>query len=290
MIVPTRGGSAGVDADRLLERWGNQSWLPDELIVVRGAQNPAAARNLGADSTPAELLIFADDDGWPCNVNTLESIVKALLSDETVWLSGAAIQPPQDISRFQKSYIRQIPHNLVNIPSNTVEGDLATTLCCAIRRIHFTRLNGFDERLTAGEDPEFRDRLREEGGRVVLAGGAGVYHPPPNNLQTLWRRGYWYGIGNAQIAKHFLNDKWRKETRPKGICYVLFEALLSPTCLLLNWERLRGGKFKLRFQPLRMLHIWANILGYIRGRFLKAGRYRQEHTPDIEKHRFSPRH
>lgn len=286
MIVPTRSGSKGADADVLLKRWGGQSWLPDELIVVRGASNPAVARNLGAASTAADLLIFADDDGWPCHPNTLELIVGTLIGDDTVWLSGAAIQPPRDSSLFQNEYARQIPQNAVEIPANTVDSNFAYSLCCAIRKRHFDRLNGFDERLTAGEDSDLRDRLREAGGRVVLAGGAGVYHPPPPSLRLLWRRGFWYGKGEAQIAVLFRNDRWRGETRPKRLDYILLKALISPACLLLDWEKLRERKIGFGFQPLRLLHIWAMTCGYIAGRVFKAGNNRECLKPEIERYRF----
>jgi len=288
MIVPTRGGSAGVDADRLLERWGGQSWLPDELIVVRGAQNPAAARNLGADSTPAELLIFADDDGWPCHRHTLEKIISALMSDNTVWLSAAAIQLPAYSSRLQMEYAREIPQNSVKIPSDSVDSVMAYSLCCAISRVHFTLVKGFDERITSGEDSDLRDRLRESGGRVVLAGGTGVYHPPPNNLSALWKRGFWYGRGEAQMTRMFRGEQWRQETKPKSLGYILLKALLSPACLLLNWESLRTGQIRPGFQPLRMLHIWAMTGGYITGRFTRDDPAENAGTPVIERHRFSP--
>lgn len=289
MIVPTRGSSRGVHPDVLMKRWSEQSWLPDEVIIVRGAPNPAIGRNLGVSSTSAELLIFADDDGQPCHSNTLESVVKALIDDETIWLSGAAIRQPQDASWFQKAYVKQVPTNSVKIPLETIETDLHTSVCCkadAIRRQHFDQLGGFDERLTAGEDPELRDRLRKAGGRVVLAGGAGVFHPPPKNLQALWRKGYWYGKGEAQVAVLFRGEQWLKETRPKGFGYILMKALASPACLLLNWTQLRTGKIRFGFQPLRMIHTWAITAGYVLGRIFKDRNKRQESAPVVAKYKF----
>ena len=288
MIVPTRGGSAGIDAEVLLKRWGGQSWLPDELIIVRGASNPAAARNVGAASTPADILIFVDDDARPFNDHTIESIVGALIYDEMVWLSGAAIQLPPDSSRFRKAYARQIPRNKLDIPLDTTESNFATTLCCAVRRVHFNSLKGFDERLVAGEDPEFRDRLRRAGGRIVLAGGAGVLHSPPDMLGALWRRGNWYGRGEAQVARLFRGERWRRETKSKSLSYILIKAILSPTCLVLNWESLRIGKIRLDFQPLRLVHIWAVTVGYITGRFLTGGNIVSEGTAVVEKLKISP--
>ncbi|MDP8241281.1 MAG: hypothetical protein P9X24_19505 [Candidatus Hatepunaea meridiana] len=272
MIIPTRIGDRGVSEKVFLERWRNQSWLPDELIVIRGASNPSIARNLGAASTTADLLIFADDDGIPCHNNTLEAIVKALECDDSVWWSAAAIQLPLSSSQFQKAYVKQIPQNIVSIPKSTKDSVQAYSLCCCIRSNNFTKIKEFDERLTSGEDADVRDRIRSAGGRVVLAANAGVYHPPPGNLIMMLKRGYWYGKGEAQIASLFKDENWREETKPKRLFNILLKALASLACLILNWDSLRYKKIKFGFQPLRMFHIWAMTFGYITGKLFGNNR------------------
>ncbi|NQT35777.1 hypothetical protein HQ587_11350 [bacterium] len=287
LIIPTRGGADGVTAKTLLSRWRGQKWLPDELIIVRGASNSATGRNLGVNVSDADLLIFLDDDGEPCDEMVLKNVVMALIEDESIWLSGAAIQLPESASRFQRMYARQLPQNVVEIKEKTVDSVYAFTLCCAIERTHFNQVGGFNERLIATVDSELRDRLRRAGGRVVVAAGAGVYHPPPKSLSSMMCRAFWYGKGVAQGAVLFKEDNWRTETKPRSMFYMITKTIFSVLCLILDWDELREHRIKPAFMPLRMLHIWSMSAGYIYARlFMSANDRDNDSEPIVEKYSF----
>ncbi len=283
LIIPTRGGSEGVDSSVLVSHWREQTLLPDEMVVVRGGRCPACSRNIGAAASDADVLVFADDDGIPSGRRVLENVVEALNSDGSIRLSGAAMLLPPDSSRFQRCYAAQIGQSETVVQSATREALLVTTLCCAMRRGDFLALEGFDERLTAAEDPDLRDRIRRGGGKTVLAAGAGVFHPLPGNITALWRRAFWYARGEAQAARLFRGQNWRQETRPRGIGYVILKLTLAPSSLLLDWEMLKRRQIKIAFHPLRFLHTLALCTGYMCYRTSGAPAVPSDGQPLIEK-------
>ena len=286
MIVPTRGTQRGVSGDDIIRRWSGQSLMPIELIIVRGAVNPAVGRNAGAQAATGDVLLFIDDDGQPVGIRVIEDVIGALLADESVWLAGAAIRPPLEASKFHKRYCRQVGLITAPAPETTQDSDLTTTLCCAMRQVHFKALGGFDGRLTAGEDPELRDRIRRAGGRIVLAAGATVYHPPSSSWAALWRRGFWYGRGGAQQAMLYCGEEWRRESQARGVWHYLIKGLASPISLIMDWESLKGGKVRLACQPLRMVHTWANAAGYFAERLAGGDLSATENAGTVERYIF----
>ena len=62
VVVPAADRPASLE--RCLSALGAGSCVPDELVVQQGpaGAGPAAARNLGAAATRAEVLVFVDSD------------------------------------------------------------------------------------------------------------------------------------------------------------------------------------------------------------------------------------
>jgi GT2 family glycosyltransferase len=267
-VIPTRGNRRESLA-RLQQQLQEQTIPPLEVIVISGEETPGKARNRGAEQARGEWLLFLDDDASLDGDGVIEAMLEVFRSEREVGLVGAAIAVPPDAGPFARKYARQFPRSEVMPPEHCEDTDLATTLCCLISADLFRRIGGFREDLIAGEDPEWRDRIRREGKRVVLAPGVRVFHPPPESLAAALKRSYWYGIGDAQIKKKIPPALWRRSCRPYGWFRMLFKAIFLPLGLVLDLPEITSGKIRLRRGGIYLLCGYAHILGYLRERVRK---------------------
>ncbi len=265
VIIPTRGNRRESLA-RLQRQLQEQTVPPLEVIVVSGEDTPGKARNRGAEQALGDWLLFLDDDASLDGNGVIEALIEVFRSEREVGLVGAAIAVSPDVGPFARKYARQFPRSVIGPPQSCVDSDLATTLCCLISADLFSRIGGFREDLIAGEDPEWRDRIRREGKRVVLAPKVKVFHPPPDNLAAALKRSYWYGIGDAQIKKKIPPEPWRRSCRPFGWIRILFKAIFLPFGLVLDLPAISAGKIKLRWGGIYLLCGYAHVLGYLRER------------------------
>jgi GT2 family glycosyltransferase len=143
---------------------------PDELVVVEepAAAGPAAARNLGAAASEAEILVFVDSD-VEVHAEALARIGRRFGDDPGLaGLFGAYDDDPADpglTSRY-----RNLLHHHVHA---TAAGEAETFWAGlgGVRRVAFEEAGGFDaERFpeTSVEDIELGMRLSRGGARIVL--------------------------------------------------------------------------------------------------------------------------
>jgi GT2 family glycosyltransferase len=143
---------------------------PDEVIVQEDppGAGPAAARNLAAAGTEADVLVFVDSD-VEVQADALEEIARRFSEDPGLAaVFGAYDDDPADpglTSRY-----RNLLHHHVHADS-AGEAETFWAGLGAVRREDFEALGGFD----AGrfphpsvEDIELGMRLRRSGGRILL--------------------------------------------------------------------------------------------------------------------------
>lgn len=261
-IIPTRGDRSE-SLTRLQKQLAGQTVPPIEVIVISGEPTPGRGRNLGAARAAGELFLFLDDDASLDGPQVVEQLAVVLMQDSAIGIAGAAIALSPDANPFQRRYAAQFPRSQISPPVGPADSDLATTLCCLMPAKLFRELGGYREDLSAGEDPELRDRVRRLGYRIVLAPHARVFHPPPADLKSALRRSFWYGEGGAQIFQRIPREDWRRSCRPMGLWRVLLKALLLPVGLLVDLPELSGGKLRLRWGGIYVLCGYAHVAGYL---------------------------
>jgi GT2 family glycosyltransferase len=156
--------------ERCLAALRSGTRAPDELVVQRepAGSGPAAARNLGAAATKADVLLFVDSD-VEVHPDALERTAARFAADpDLTAVFGAYDDDPADpglTSRY-----RNLLHHHVHAGA-AGEAETFWAGLGAIRRGAFEAAGGFDAEefpQPSVEDIELGMRLRRSGARIVL--------------------------------------------------------------------------------------------------------------------------
>ena len=148
-------------------------------------------RNQGARLATSPILAFIDSDcqitpGW-------YDAILSVFADSTIGVTGSRHvirDTPTWVERvWQRAHGRQAlvdGADVAYIPA----GNLAT------RREAFFAVDGFDERLETGEDPDLCARIQINGWRIVESKAIRCVHlGEPRTLRDVFRRERWHGRG-----------------------------------------------------------------------------------------------
>ncbi|WP_051063129.1 glycosyltransferase family 2 protein [Ilumatobacter nonamiensis] len=171
----------------------------------------AAARNLGARSVDADVIIFLDVDCLP-SPRLVPTYVHRVTRYGGVWSGPVGYLPPEtDIDDWSVDSLTRVGHfhDGRPRPAQPMETlstpDLFWSLSFAIRRQDWDEVGGFDERYRGygGEDTDFAHTLAEHGIRLWADGEALAFHqhhpvgsPPVDHLEEI--------VANATI----FHEKW----------------------------------------------------------------------------------
>jgi GT2 family glycosyltransferase len=211
VIVPTRN-VAGTIADclrGLLEELAGSAF---EVIVVDNGSRDATldivrtfpvalhvvgpcfvsrSRNEGARAATLPLVAFVDSDcvvqpGWAATV-------RAVLADAGIGVTGSRHILRADATWVERAWDRAHRKRAEAALVDTVyipAGNLAA------RREVFLAVDGFDETLETGEDPDLCARIAAGGRRIVEARDMRCVHlGEPRTLGDVFRRERWHGRG-----------------------------------------------------------------------------------------------
>jgi GT2 family glycosyltransferase len=140
---------------------------PDEIVVIDNpvTANAATARNLGAERSTGDILLFIDADVRvrPDTVGRIRAAFDADLSLAALFGSyDDAPTAPGIASRFRNLLHHQV-HQSAPGPASTFWTGLG-----AVRRESFSAVGGFDENVEFMEDVEFGMRMCAAGQSIVL--------------------------------------------------------------------------------------------------------------------------
>lgn len=147
-------------------------------------------RNEGARSASGGIVAFIDAD---CLVlpEWYDAVVTGL-ADPSVGIVGCRHEVPADATWCQSVWHEAQMRR-------EAEGDRVSYVPagnCAMRRELFLTLNGFDERLETGEDPDLCVRVAQRGYRVATVRTMRCIHlGEPATLAAVFRRERWHGRG-----------------------------------------------------------------------------------------------
>jgi GT2 family glycosyltransferase len=160
------------------------------VVRLEGAER-SAARNAGAASARAQIVIFVDDDA-----TVGRDFVSAHIDAHGEWpgalVVGRATLEPQAVETAFSRFRRRIESD--GVP--TGRGPVAARNFCAainmsMRSDRFEALGGFEPTIVSGEDQDLALRHTAAGGVIVYLPEAEAIHHDPLDIRGYCRRAEW---------------------------------------------------------------------------------------------------
>jgi len=170
-IIISDGGSKDKTLEIAKSRVNNIIEKP-----TKEKQNIGMGRNLGADQANGEILIFFNGDIYPNSmVDIFNSINNRFISSKYLAMTCCVeVFPNEQIitDKIFHSFYNYYFHLLNIIGLGMGRGE-----CHIIKKEIFEEMNGYDERLPAGEDFDLFKRIRRKG-KILFARNLVVYESP----------------------------------------------------------------------------------------------------------------
>jgi len=181
---------------------------PRIRMISSGRVGPGAKRDLAAQSSRGEVLVFLDDDSYP--QHDLLNVGRTLFQDPRVAaLGGPAVTPPEDdfwqkvsgtvfLSRFSGgSPERYVPLGTVH----EVEDWPSVNLM--VRKTDFLGVGGFNCEYWPGEDTKLCLQLVKTGKKILYSPDLVVWHHRRAGLGAHLKQVGAYGLHRGFFAKRF---------------------------------------------------------------------------------------
>lgn len=232
VVIPCRNSASTLGGT--LEALAAGIRRPDELLVVdgqsdddtrsvaegfgvRSVSNPlchaAAGRQLGVESTCAEIVAFTDSDCLPA-IDWLSRIEESFTNNQEISAVGGPINLSDPVSRVQAycaetfESIMQFPKTPTVLPGKQMPGTLPGANG-AYRRTALSEVGGFRmEFSNHAEEIDLQWRLVDDGKKVLFDPDLLVEHLGyPLSVKELIRTNVRYGFASTKLAKYHLG--WR---------------------------------------------------------------------------------
>jgi glycosyltransferase involved in cell wall biosynthesis len=159
------------------------------------------ARNLGSINASGEYLAFIDADvliteKW---LTAFEQTAIIQLGNNNKNIIGYPYYLSMEPSWIEESWFKNLDY------SNRIYLSGGNIICL---KSTFDEVNGFDEKLSTGEDVAFCQRIVQNGGSVILEPNLYTHHEGnPQTLIDFAKREFWHGKGDFESLARFLSSK-----------------------------------------------------------------------------------
>jgi GT2 family glycosyltransferase len=182
----------GVKANEVASNF-NKNFIVD--VVLEKNLNPAQTRMAGVDVAEGDWLLFVDDD-IELDCFFLKKLVKILKSEPNLGAVGARL-PGKDNNYFSRVT------DLANFWSQqSLQAGSRNWLyggAVAVASEIYHKIDGFDPKLSIGEEVDLTQRIRNLGFRVLYEPELIGYH---NHRHTSFRKAISYFRHNGELAKY----------------------------------------------------------------------------------------
>jgi len=177
------------------------------LLTLKAA--PSIKRNLAAEKSEAEILVFCDDDVI-VQPDWLKHLLKHFNYPDVAVVGGPNLTPPD--SRLREKCSGYIFASALGggsmsvrykvIPKvMSVKGEELILCNMAIRKSAFKEVGGFPENLYPGEENFLCWKIREKGYKLIYEPNAIVWHRRRPLFIPHLRQVFHYGFGRAKMIK-----------------------------------------------------------------------------------------
>lgn len=225
----------------LIDSIFNQSFLPDEIIIVDGGSedntikltterikkdklriklfvkkgNRSVGRNEAIKNSTGDIVLCADA-GCILDKDWVKNIVKPFKDKKVDVVAGYYDSKPKSV--FEKCLI---PYVFVMPDKVDPKKFLPATRSMAFKKSVWERLGGFNEQLSHNEDYDFAKRLNKMNFKIAFAKDAVVSWIPPSSLIRAFIMFFRFAYGDAEAGIY----------RPKAL-FIIFRYLLGLLLLL----------------------------------------------------------
>lgn len=263
VIIPSFDGSRGGNVLKLIDDLERQTFQNFEIIIVKGVKPNGKARNEGVKKAKGEIFIFIDDDVRLGGEKVIDCLLRPLMDDEQIGMTGPSQLIPDNSNNFQKKYARQLARAYFPVVEKITETDMVTHMCLAIPRNVFMEVGQESEVLIRGTDPDLRYRVRQAGYKIIVVPHTWAYHPAIENYRQLIKIGLKNGIGAAWVFKNYPDKVYEA---PSG--YV--RNFKGKRSFIYRWVRRLFDLILslLTFKFIRFTYDLFYLTGYVYGLFL----------------------
>jgi cellulose synthase/poly-beta-1,6-N-acetylglucosamine synthase-like glycosyltransferase len=203
------------------------------LPLPPGAFTAARARNLGWRHASGELILFLDGD----TILNADFPLAALAELRKSPTNAAAWGHRREICPCLSVYVRVLDLDWVYTPGETLffGGDVL------VRRAALEAVNGFDETLIAGEEPEMCRRMRNVGWHIQHIDMPMTLHDLAiTRFSQYWRRAQRAGYAFAAVSARFRGTAdpfWSEDVRRnrlRGLFWLLTPVLALAASVILR--------------------------------------------------------
>ncbi len=180
------------------------------ILLSQKNQGPAKARNLGAEKSKAEILIFTDSD-CVLSPSFAKEILKPFKDKNVAGVQGAYKTKQKElVAQFVQLEIEERYKKMLSSKNLDWIGSYAA----AYRKKAFDSVHGFDTSFpkASGEDPELSYSLQKKGKKLVFAPKAFVYHQHPSSLfsylKVKFYRAYYRILLYKKHPDKIINDSY----------------------------------------------------------------------------------
>lgn len=181
--------------------------------VTREAFDHGGTRNLGAESSTADVVIFMTQDAVPADAGLVEYLTASLDTDadeEGVVAVAYARQLPREDCGIVERYTRQFNYpdtgrkkGRADIPELGIKTFFCSDVCAAYRRDLWEKLGGFETPVIFNEDMFFAAKAVEHGYLVEYAADAKVVHSHNYSVSQQFHRNFDLAVSQADHPEIF---------------------------------------------------------------------------------------
>ncbi|HYB95212.1 MAG TPA: glycosyltransferase [Vicinamibacterales bacterium] len=164
-------------------------------VIIRSTGDSVAAhRNRGARAALGSIIAFADSD-HEIDRNWIASAVDVLSASDVAATGAPYLTQPSP------NWVQQQYDGLRSRPLRREEVSWLGSGNFAVKRAAFERVGGFNESLTACEDVDLCNRLRQAGYRIVADPDLrSIHFGDPKTLKALFFGELWRGRDNLRVT------------------------------------------------------------------------------------------
>lgn len=245
------------------------------VLPARERQSSYYARNRGAAVGSAPWIVFLDAD-----VEAPGTLVDEFFQPEpgdgvAVLAGGVTDEPPVDeLAELPAAayYAHTRGHMSQDNTLRAGPWGYAQTANCAVRRVAFEEVGGFEESIRSGGDADLCFRLRQAGWEIESRAGATAVHRSRRTLRALLRQRARHGSGAAWLNRRYPGSFPR--ARYPGLAYWAMKRGLSALALAGRGDRRNAIEV-----GVETLSAWAFELGRLAPNRVAGDRRPERATP-----------